>query len=64
MLCHLPGFYYKGNEQGWPEPYIYVVYGRIFGDFPAKNAVYKPYIGIWFWPTLGMSSMVRVSLSG
>ena len=24
---------------------VYIaVYGRIFGDFPAKNAVYKPYI--------------------
>ena len=27
--------------------YIYTVYDRIFGDFPAKNTVY-----IWFWPTL------------
>jgi hypothetical protein len=27
-----------------PEPYIYTVYDRIFGDIPAKNAVYKPYI--------------------
>jgi hypothetical protein len=24
------------NAQGWPEPYIYIVYDRIFGDFPAK----------------------------
>jgi len=26
---------------GWPEPYIYIyiVYDRIFGDFPAKNNV-------------------------
>jgi len=25
--------------QGWPEPYMYIVHGRIFGEFPAKNAV-------------------------
>ena len=30
--------------QGWPEPKIYTVYDRIFGDFPAKNTVYTPYI--------------------
>jgi hypothetical protein len=30
--------------QGWPEPYMYSVYDRIFGDFPAKNTVYTPYI--------------------
>ena len=30
--------------QGWPEPYIYTVYDRIFDDFPAKNTVYTPYI--------------------
>jgi len=29
---------------GWPEPYIYTVYDRIFGDFPAKNTVHTPYI--------------------
>ena len=29
---------------GWPEPYIYTVYDRIFGEFPAKNTVCKPYI--------------------
>jgi len=35
---------------------IYTVYDRIFGDFPAKNAVYTPYtVYIWFWPTLHMS---------
>jgi len=32
--------------------YIHTVYDRIFGGFPAKNIVYKPHIGIWFWPTL------------
>ena len=30
--------------QGWPEPYIYTAYDRIFGDFPAKITVYTPYI--------------------
>jgi len=25
-------------------PYIYTVYDRIFGDFPAKNTVYTSYI--------------------
>ena len=30
--------------QGWPEPYIFTVYDRIFGDFPAKKAVHTPYI--------------------
>jgi hypothetical protein len=25
---------------GWPEPYIYTVYDRIFGDFSAKNTAY------------------------
>jgi len=29
---------------GQPKPYIYTVYDRIFGDFPAKNTVYTPYI--------------------
>jgi len=39
---------------GWPEPYIHTVYDRMYGDFPAKNTVYTPYIPIneWFWPTL------------
>jgi hypothetical protein len=30
--------------------YIYTVYDRIFGDFPAKNTVH-----VWFWPTLDIS---------
>jgi len=38
------------KEQGWPDPYIYTVSDRIFGDYPAKNTVYTLYI--WFWPTL------------
>jgi hypothetical protein len=28
------------KAQGWPEPYIYTISDRIFGDFPAKNTVY------------------------
>ena len=31
-------------RSGWPEPYIFTVYDRIFGDFPAKKAVHTPYI--------------------
>ena len=29
-----------------------IVYDRIFGDFPAKNAVHTPYIHTCIWPTL------------
>jgi hypothetical protein len=29
---------------GWPEPFIYTVYDRIFGYFPATNTVYTPYM--------------------
>ena len=29
---------------GWPEPYTYTVYDHIFGDFPANNTVYTPYM--------------------
>jgi len=32
------------NVFGWPEPCICTVYDRRFGQFPAKNAVYTPYI--------------------
>jgi hypothetical protein len=32
------------HGQGWPEPYIYTVYDRMFGEFPAKNNVHTPYI--------------------
>jgi len=35
---------YSYYVYGWPEPYIYTIYDRIFGDFPAKNTVYTPYI--------------------
>jgi len=31
----------------WPTLYIYTVCDRIFGDFPAKNTVYTPYIIIY-----------------
>jgi len=34
------------NKHGWPEPYIYTVYGRMYGDFPAKMTVYAPYTPI------------------
>jgi hypothetical protein len=44
-------------DQGWPEPYLYTVYDRIFGIFPAENTVYTPYIYYiyGFWPTLCMT---------
>ena len=29
---------------GWPEPYVHIVHGRIFGCFPAKNYVCTLYI--------------------
>jgi len=32
------------SVQGWPEPYKCAVYDRIFGDFPAQNTVYTPYM--------------------
>jgi hypothetical protein len=32
------------NTQGWPEPYICTVYDRIFGNFPAENTVFTPYM--------------------
>jgi hypothetical protein len=39
--------------QGWPEPYIYTVCDRMFGDFPAQNTVYiygfgQPYIYVCY----------------
>jgi len=42
------------HVEGWPELYIHTVYDRMYGDLPAKNAVYTPYIpiNVWFWPTL------------
>jgi len=38
VSMHLSATY--THTQGWPEPCIYTVYDRIFGEFPAK----KPYI--------------------
>jgi hypothetical protein len=29
---------------GWPEPYIYTIYDRTFGDFLVKITVHTPYI--------------------
>jgi len=36
--------------------YTHTVYDCMYGDFPAKNTVYIPYIliNVWFWPTLSM----------
>jgi len=39
-----PDTHHKLACISWPEPYIYTVYDRIYGDFPAKNTVYTPYI--------------------
>jgi len=46
--------WYAGYMQGWPEPYTHTVYGRMYGDSPAKNTVCTPYMpmNVWFWPTL------------
>jgi len=35
---------------------IYTVYDHMYGDFPAKDTVYTPYIHInlWFWPTISV----------
>ena len=33
--------------QGWPEAYMCTVYGRMYGDFPARNTVYAPYIRMY-----------------
>jgi len=41
-LCH--GY-------GWPKPYVYTIYDRKFGYFPAKIPyMHRKYI--WHWPTL------------
>ena len=37
-------FVMYGHIYGWPEPCIYAVYDRMFGDFPAKKSVYTPYM--------------------
>jgi hypothetical protein len=31
-------------EYGWPDPYMYTVYDRMFGDFLAKNTVHALYV--------------------
>ena len=28
------------SHEGWPEPYMYTVYDRTYGNFPAENTVY------------------------
>jgi len=49
--------------KGLPAVYTHTVYDRMYGDFPAKNTVYTPYIpiNVWFWPTLGIQKEVRAS---
>jgi len=39
-----PGAEAKANLLGWPEPYIYTVHDRKFGDFPTKSTVCTPCI--------------------
>jgi len=48
MPCNTPHVYLWF----WPTLYTYTVYGRTFGDFPAKITVYTPHVYLWFWPTL------------
>ena len=45
-------------DQGWPDPYVYTVYDRIFGDFPAKNTrggQLRPKMGKFFTCSLAYS---------
>ena len=35
--------------KGWPELYMYPVYDRTYGDFPAKNTVCTPFIRRNVW---------------
>jgi len=39
-MAALTFLFYTRNEQGWPEPYLYSVYDRIYGNLPAQNTVY------------------------
>jgi hypothetical protein len=45
-IAEIPSMLYHAmlHIKGWPESYVYTVYDRIFGDFPAKNTVHTPYI--------------------
>jgi hypothetical protein len=64
-------FFFSKNQRSrvvgrhWTEPYIHTVYDRLYGDFPAKNTVYTPYIptNVWLWPTLRMSLAERTQHS-
>ena len=40
---------------------IYTVYDHMYGDFPAKDTVYTPYIhiNVWFWPTPNMNNLAE-----
>jgi hypothetical protein len=48
---------------------MYIVYDRVFGDFPAPNAVYTPYICMalanlmYMFNTFGMFDHVVVDLN-
>jgi len=57
MLVNRKHECHNSNQWGWPEPYVYTVYDRVYGKFPAKNTVYTPCICmyVWFWPTLQIS---------
>jgi hypothetical protein len=50
------------HGQGWPEPYIYTVYDHMFGDFPAKDMVYTPYICMVLlaYPKFGITAWQHV----
>jgi hypothetical protein len=39
---------------------MYIVYDRMYGDFPVKSIICIPYIRIiiWFWPTLCISDIL------
>ena len=50
-VCHVPGVPYMGFPNTYciyiglaRTVYIYTVHDRMYGDFPAKNTVYTPYI--------------------
>jgi len=49
------------HTQGWPEPYMYTVYDRIFSDLPAKNTVYTPCIYALANPTHTTQSSINTT---
>ena len=44
IQMHKSHFLMSAIDEGWPEPYEYAAYDRIFGDFPAKSTVYTSYV--------------------